>query len=107
MATESHVQDVAAVAWECIKECKDHQLPPVMCLKHQLEAERLLGGGPLLAVIAGAGVLGELQKYIQHNAVLPSDHVGDGLVVPLSVLRGWIQREVNKLRMLTREQVGP
>jgi hypothetical protein len=38
-------------------------------------------------------ILSELQAYIQHNAVLPSDHVGSGSVVPLSLLRGWIQRE--------------
>ena len=35
------VQDIAAVAWRCIKECKAHQPPPVMCLKHQLEAEAI------------------------------------------------------------------
>lgn len=38
-------------------------------------------------------VLGELECYIRHNAVLPSDHEGSGRVVPLSMLRGWIQRE--------------
>ncbi len=40
------VQDIAAIAWTCIKECKDHQPPPVMCVKHQLEAEELFAATP-------------------------------------------------------------
>lgn len=43
-ATSTSVQDIAAVAWRCIRQCKDHQPPPVLCLKHQLEAEDLLKG---------------------------------------------------------------
>ena len=35
----SLAQEVAAIAWACVKECKDHQPPPVLCVKHQLEAE--------------------------------------------------------------------
>lgn len=41
------VQDIARIAWTCVKECKDHEHPPVMCVKHQLEAEELLA--PLMA----------------------------------------------------------
>jgi hypothetical protein len=41
--------------------------------------------------------LDELQLYILNNAVFPSDHCGSGRVVPLSLLRGWIQRERQKL----------
>ncbi len=40
-AGEAKVQDIAQIAWTCIRECKDHQPPPVLCVKHQLEAEAL------------------------------------------------------------------
>ena len=36
------VQDIAAIAWRCIKQCRQHEMPPVMCVTHQLEAENLL-----------------------------------------------------------------
>lgn len=37
-------------------------------------------------------MLSDLEDYIRHNAVLPSDFLGDGRVVSLSKLRGWIHR---------------
>jgi hypothetical protein len=37
------VQGIAAIAWRCIKQCKDHEGPPVMCPAHQEEAEALVG----------------------------------------------------------------
>jgi hypothetical protein len=48
---------------------------------------------PEYQMLVEGRILSELQAYIQHNAVLPSEHVGGGRVVPLSMLRGWIQRE--------------
>lgn len=38
-STGSLVQEIAAIAWTCLKECAEHYPPPVMCVKHQLEAE--------------------------------------------------------------------
>jgi hypothetical protein len=37
-------QDVASIAWTCVKQCADHQPPPVLCVKHQIEAAALLLG---------------------------------------------------------------
>lgn len=33
------VQAIAAIAWRCIRECKDYEGPPVMCPAHQEEAK--------------------------------------------------------------------
>lgn len=33
------VQVIAAIAWRCIRECKDYEGPPVMCPAHQEEAK--------------------------------------------------------------------
>lgn len=38
------VQAIAAVAWECVKRCKDYQPPPVMCPAHQEQAKRIARG---------------------------------------------------------------
>lgn len=39
------VQGIAAIAWRCIRECKDYEGPPVMCPAHQEEAKALIGSG--------------------------------------------------------------
>jgi hypothetical protein len=44
MTNGSLAQTIAQIAWTCIKECRDHQPQPVLCVKHQLEAEALLAG---------------------------------------------------------------
>jgi hypothetical protein len=36
------VQKIAAIAWRCIKECKDYEGPPVMCPAHQQEAKAVV-----------------------------------------------------------------
>ena len=56
---------------------------------------------------ADADLLSDLQAYVRHNAVLPSDHMGDGRVVPLSTLRGWIQRERQKLAVSRSPEPEP
>jgi hypothetical protein len=38
------VQAIAAIAWECIKTCKDYSGPPVMCPAHQEQARMLARG---------------------------------------------------------------
>jgi hypothetical protein len=46
-------QGIAAVAWRCVKECKDYMPPagaPVMCPKHEAEAAALLAAHPSPAV---------------------------------------------------------
>lgn len=40
--TGSLAQEIARIAWTCIKECRDHDLPLVMCVKHQLQAQDVL-----------------------------------------------------------------
>jgi hypothetical protein len=40
---KADVQGIAAIAWRCIKQCKNYEGPPVMCPAHQQEAHALVG----------------------------------------------------------------
>jgi hypothetical protein len=40
------VQAIAAVAWECVKTCKNYYGPPVMCPGHQAQAKHIAAVSP-------------------------------------------------------------
>lgn len=42
MSNGALAQTIGQIAWTCVKRCKEHSGPPVMCLTHQLEAEDVI-----------------------------------------------------------------